>query len=761
MNIQAVRAVTILVAVVFVFSCSPRPSRVRTGPSSSPEIQAIHVASERDKTVATVVGEAPILYTAFNVEDPDRLVIDLPRMGLGEFTQKVVPESGPILSILPRGDANGSRSQLEITLSQEVETDVRTEGNNLVIEVTHVLPPGRVDPAEAVGAVSEVVPAVPIAPPTVPAQMVMPQATAVTEVYFDRGPQAALHLVVTSDGQLSPKHFLLGRDRLVLDLPNVKSRVKLQSVSVKDDAVRQVRIGRHLDKVRLVVDLTQPVVYSIRQDGPRLIVSLRPTSEKASSFHPSISSDLSAVVVRKAVPAVIPTSVPRPAVTPAAPQVPSAPPTPKDVGGSLPEAKPSPVPTVVADNQDNQGEKRYTGKKISMDFQDAEIAHVLRLIADVSGLNVILADDIKGKVTLKLVDIPWDQAFDMILKTNELGQRREAGIVQVTTLANLTKQQEEEARAKESHVKAEDLLTRILPVNYSKASDLAESLRKSLSPRGDITVDARTNTLIVKDVQRYVDDVARLAKTLDTQTPQVLIEARIVQVAPTFNRSLGIQWGASYQDNVNANRIGLSTGTSGPFGASVPDFAVNLPAAPTFGGVGFTFGRLTSNPINLDLRLSAGESQGLTRIVSTPKVTVLDNQEAKIAQGESIPFATTSADGTQTTFVDANLSLRVTPRISPDGSILMKINITKNSPGPVQPGASGPSILKKEASTNVLVKDGETTVIGGIYETSDTSSTSGVPYLMKIPIIGNLFKTTEKRETTSELLVFLTPKVVK
>ena len=761
MNIQAVRAVTILVAVVFVFSCSPRPSRVRTGPSSSPEIQAIHVASERDKTVATVVGEAPILYTAFNVEDPDRLVIDLPRMGLGEFTQKVVPESGPILSILPRGDANGSRSQLEITLSQEVETDVRTEGNNLVIEVTHVLPPGRVEPAEAVGAVSEAIPAVPIAPPTALEQMIMPQATAVTEVYFDRGPQAALHLVVTSDGQLSPKHFLLGRDRLVLDLPNVKSRVKLQSVSVKDDAVRQVRIGRHLDKVRLVVDLTQPVVYSIRQDGPRLIVSLRPTSEKISSFHPSIGSDLSAVVVRKAVPAVIPTSVPRPAVTPAAPQVPSAPPTPKDVGGSLPEAKPSPVPTVVADNQDNQGEKRYTGKKISMDFQDAEIAHVLRLIADVSGLNVILADDIKGKVTLKLVDIPWDQAFDMILKTNELGQRREAGIVQVTTLANLTKQQEEEARAKESHVKAEDLMTRILPVNYSKASDLAESLRKSLSPRGDITVDARTNTLIVKDVQRYVDDVARLAKTLDTQTPQVLIEARIVQVAPTFNRSLGIQWGASYQDNVNANRIGLSTGTSGPFGASVPDFAVNLPASPTFGGVGFTFGRLTSNPINLDLRLSAGESQGLTRIVSTPKVTVLDNQEAKIAQGESIPFATTSADGTQTTFVDANLSLRVTPRISPDGSILMKINITKNSPGPVQPGASGPSILKKEASTNVLVKDGETTVIGGIYETSDTSSTSGVPYLMKIPIIGNLFKTTEKRETTSELLVFLTPKVVK
>jgi type IV pilus assembly protein PilQ len=773
-----------LIGMTLVLSCAPRSSQVMTRASSLPEIQAVEVSPGQDKTTVVVAGEEPILYTAFNVEDPDRLVIDLPGVGLGTFTRKIVPDGGPILSILPRG--GDKKSQLEITLLQDVETDVRTDGNNLIIEVAQRPPQDAPDrtvsrSAAKTDAVSVSTQLAQFAPssgsPSMAATEIVPPASTVTEVYFDR--KEGLRLVVTSDGRLSPKHFLLGKDRLVIDLPNVKSRIKLKSIPVEDSAVRQARVGRHSDKVRLVVDLVKPVIYSLRQEGTRLMVHLRPASEGASTFRPSGQEDretrpmVSAPMVSAAsvsapdVPAA-PTAPPIISPLPAAPVASAMPVVPVGEGAIPPGAKASPsevepiasLAVKSAVEEVPQG-KKYVGKKISMDFQDADISHVIRLIADVSGLNVVLADDVKGKVTLKLVEVPWDQAFDIVLKTNNLGQRRDTNIVQVATLANLTKQQDEEAKAKESQVKAEDQVTRILYVNYSKAGDLAESLRKSLSPRGDITVDARTNTLIVKDIPSHVEDVTQLAKTLDTQTPQVLIEARVVQVAPTFNKSLGIQWGANYQDNANANRIGLNTGTTGAFGASIPDFAVNLPAAPSFGGVGFTFGRLTSNPINLDLRLSAGESQGLTRIVSTPKVTVLDNQEAKIAQGESIPYATTSADGTQTTFVDANLSLLVTPRISPDGSILMKINITKNSPGPVQPGASGPSILKKEASTNVLVKDGETTVIGGIYETTDIDSTSGVPYLMKLPIIGNLFKKTEKREATSELLVFLTPKVVK
>lgn len=407
---------------------------------------------------------------------------------------------------------------------------------------------------------------------------------------------------------------------------------------------------------------------------------------------------------------------------------------------------------------------KYVGRRISLDFQDADIANVIRLIADVSNLNIVLGEDVKGKVTLKLINVPWDQALDIILKMNNFGQIRDGNIIRIATLTNIARQQDEEAHAKETKIKAEDLLTRIIHVNYGKAAELTESVKKLLSSRGDITIDARTNTLIVKDIEKNLDEVSRLVQTIDTQTPQVVIEARIVQVSPTFNRSLGIQWGATAQTVSSGNILGLSGGGGGPtaaFGTPDPSFAVNLPAAQNFGGLGFSFGRFTDNPINLDLRLSAGEAQGLTRVVSTPKVSVLNNQEAKIEQGESIPFSTTSQAGTQTTFVDANLTLLVTPHISSDGGIIMKIKISKNAPGETRLGASGPSILKKEATTNVLVKDGETTVIGGIYETTKTESISGIPYLMDIPFLGWLFKTSTQREDTSELLVFLTPKIMK
>jgi type IV pilus assembly protein PilQ len=259
-----------------------------------------------------------------------------------------------------------------------------------------------------------------------------------------------------------------------------------------------------------------------------------------------------------------------------------------------------------------------------------------------------------------------------------------------------------------------------------------------------------------------------MTKVLDTRTPQVSIEARIVQVSPKFTQSLGVQWGVAQRDILGSNLIRLTTpaieggagGGFGSFGAPVPGFAVNTPASTNFGALGFTFGRFTDSPLTLDLRLSAGEVQGLTKIVSTPKITVLNNLEAKIEQGESIPFQTISADGTQTTFIDASLTLLVTPHISSDGGIILKVTVKKNAPGEQRSGA-GPSILKKEATTNVLVLDGETIAVGGIQETIDVESTSGIPFLMNLPVIGSLFKNKEKRKENSELLVFLTPKILR
>ncbi|MCI0530188.1 MAG: type IV pilus secretin PilQ, partial [Nitrospira sp.] len=359
----------------------------------------------------------------------------------------------------------------------------------------------------------------------------------------------------------------------------------------------------------------------------------------------------------------------------------------------------------------------------------------------------VLGEDVKGKITLKLQNVPWDQALDIILRSKGLGQLREGNVIRVDTNSNIAKLQDDEAKAKESLIKAEDLSTRIIEVNYSKAQSLSSTLKKSLSPRGDITVDEGTNTLIIKDVSRNLDEVSRLVKILDRQTPQVLIEARVVIANATFARDLGIQWGAAAATLTGNNRIGIFAGPTGSFGNEIPDpanvtapnitppstFAVNLPAsgsAGPLGNLGFTFGKFVGRPLTLDLRISAGETTGDTKLLSSPKVVTLDNKEAIIQQGESIPFETVSQSGTQTQFIDATLNLTVTPHITPDGSVIMKVKATKNAIGTFRSARTGaPSIDKREATTEVLVKDGETTVIGGILETTQARTIEGVPWL--------------------------------
>jgi len=306
------------------------------------------------------------------------------------------------------------------------------------------------------------------------------------------------------------------------------------------------------------------------------------------------------------------------------------------------------------------------------------------------------------------------------------------------------------------------LSTKIIPVNYARARELAESIRKTLSSRGDITIDDRTNTLIVKDVADKHEEILYLLKTLDRPTPQVLIEARIVQADTNFAKDLGVQWGGSYASNPGDYNMGVVSGPTGTVSAPTTGFAVNLPAsgiAGTKGSVGFTIGKTIGDAFNLDLRLSAGETKGLTKILSAPKIATLDNREAIIQQGESIPYKTYSQEGTKTEFIDATLTLKVTPKITPDGHIAMNIKITNNRQGSIVVEGT-PSINKKEATTEVLVKDGETTVIGGIYELSDSDNVSALPWMHHIPVLGWLFKNTSKSNIKSELLIFITPKII-
>ncbi|HWP34466.1 MAG TPA: type IV pilus secretin PilQ, partial [Thermodesulfobacteriota bacterium] len=420
-----------------------------------------------------------------------------------------------------------------------------------------------------------------------------------------------------------------------------------------------------------------------------------------------------------------------------------------------------PRPFTVADSG-----RRYTGQRISLDFKDADITNILRLIAEISNLNIVAGDDVKGKITLRLVNVPWDQALDIILESQGLGMVRTGNVIRIAPAAKLKAEDEAAIAAKAAKQKLEDLTLEIIPVNYASAADMEKQVKPLLSDRGKITVDTRTNSLIVSDVRAPIEQARALVAALDTVTPQVLIEARIVEASLDFTREIGVQWGGTFTASAaTGNPTGLNfPATIGVTGGAGNNFAVNLPAAigpGSGGGIDFTFGSLT-NFLNLDLRLSALERTGKGRVISSPRVTTLDNKEAVIEQGLSIPFETTAQGATTTVFIDANLNLTVTPHVTNDGSINLKIKASKNAPDTSVRGASGaPSISKKEARTEVLIKDGQTTVIGGIYQIDRSDTVAAVPWFHRIPLFGWLFRKTTVVDKKTELLIFITPRIVR
>jgi type IV pilus assembly protein PilQ len=424
---------------------------------------------------------------------------------------------------------------------------------------------------------------------------------------------------------------------------------------------------------------------------------------------------------------------------------------------------------------------KYKGRKISLDLRDADITNILRLIAEVSELNIISGDDVRGKISLRLIDVPWDQAFDIILKTKGLTRVHEGNVVRVAPIGKIKQEEDALLAAMKASERLDPLELKLIPINYAEASELAAQVKNLLSERGSVSTEKRTNTLIIRDIKANIEEAVKIVKELDTPTPQVLIETRIVEAQTNFFQDLGIQWGIAHAtQNSRADRFSTTFGSSGtdppstvtPTGfiatggkfTEQPNFAVNLPAtgsAGVLGALGFAFGKLTGDPLLLDIRISAGEQMGLTKTISRPRIATLDNKEAKISQGERVPFETTSSTGTQTEFIDAELKLSVTPHITPDGSVSMKIKVTRNSIGSFRSASGTPSISTKEASTEILIKDGETAVIGGIVVSDNSNTKSGIPFFNKIPVIGWLFKSRSVSDTQTELLIFITPTIMK
>jgi type IV pilus assembly protein PilQ len=402
--------------------------------------------------------------------------------------------------------------------------------------------------------------------------------------------------------------------------------------------------------------------------------------------------------------------------------------------------------------------KVYTGRRVSLEFSDADIRKILQLIAEVSNLNFLIGDDVSGTLSIKLVNVPWDQALEVILETKGLEKRQAGNIMYIKPKGKFKTEEQEETEALKEHERRMDLVTKVFDINFAAVGDIASQFEKLKSDRGTISKDDRTNRVIVTDISDRIEKMRLLLKELDLPEKQVMIEARIVEATSTFSRDLGIQWGIHYKDG-SASIMGINNFDVGLGGIVIPP-----PSSGTFsstsstttgGAAGISFGKLTSN-VQLDLRLSAAASVGQIKVISTPKVITLNNKAAKISQGQSIPYQTTSAEGTKTEFIEAALTLEVTPHVASDGTISMKIKATNNSAGTGTP----PPINKKEATTEVQVMNGETTVIGGIYQDNDTESDAGVPFLKDIPFLGWLFKSNSKSKTKTELLIFITPKIV-
>ena len=424
-----------------------------------------------------------------------------------------------------------------------------------------------------------------------------------------------------------------------------------------------------------------------------------------------------------------------------------------------------------------QTAKAYNGKKISLDFQDIEVRRVLQLLADFTGINMVASDTVQGNITLRLKDVPWDQALDIILKTKNLDKRRNGSVIWIAPFAELTKAEEDEAKALAASVRLAPIQTEYMQLSYAKVEDIEKLITQNkgaansgsssgsgsnnddkeslLSPRGTISADKRTNTLIVNDTQQFVDKIRNMVDLLDIPVKQVMVEARIVTAQTDFSRDLGIRWG------LERNNPSLTAGANGSnvwggdFSPKV-DLSVDLGTASA--GT-FNFGLLKISDYMLDLQLTALQSDGYGEVLSAPKVLTGDKQLASILRGDQIPYQTWSAEGgTTTSFVDANLKLEVTPSITPDGKVQMELMIEKDQVG--QLTTAGYMINTNELKTNVLVNDGETVVLGGIFDDLKQNNYEKVPFLGDIPFLGTLFKNNSKVNNQTELLIFVTPRIV-
>ncbi len=586
--------------------------------------------------------------------------------------------------------------------------------------------------------------------------------------------------------------------RLVVDLYDtvLTAKADVWSVDNPQTAVQRVRVGQFQQSnprpiTRLVFDLREPGLYSLDSDKSGLAVSFyksqsaAPVAAKATAVETAKSVPDQAPVVKQDPPKPAPAKFEAPATVefkvepkPAAAKPVMTPP-PASLQGTASASQEKKAPPVEQDKYKPQTiaaeDNRYSGEVLSLKFKDADLRDVVLYLAEFANLNVVFDSDVRGVVTCNLQDVPWDQALDIVLKQNKMGKSIEGNVLRIAPVSMLTREQDDERRIRESKELAGPVQVKTVTLSYSKAKDVAALLKSKISSRGEMIIDERTNTLLITDVKDKLDLIEKLITVVDTPTPQVSIEARIVEASTTFTRNLGIQWGfraiadpfygnqtsVQFPNKINIDGALIPQGTvtkgiGGPLGG----YGVNLPAPSFNTALGMSFANVLDT-FRLDVALTALESKGEGKIISHPQVTTQNNMQAEIIQGRQIPVQTVANFTVTTRYVNAALELKATPQITAEGTIIMTIDIQNNAADFANLVNGVPPITTQSAKTTIMVPDGGTTVIGGIYRTEDSVTREKTPFLSTIPGIGGLFRNFARTKTSRELLIFITPRIIK
>jgi len=739
-------------------------------------------------------------YNLFKLDGPPRLVLDIWEVGT-QYPKKSIRVSNPFIKEVRIGQHQDKlRLVFDSSKPQLPAYQINRIDDKLVVSVGNVPQPSEPQILlQEKGSEKLAVPKLQLASSTSPAvkEKVSPPSPEVSskpvkakialkETDFKQiNDKSRIVLSLSGDPQFET--YRVSEKVIAIDIKNAFAPKHLQrgmNTSEFDSAVNHIDIKNVKNDIRILFKLREETPYETTKEGNTLFFDIEKPKKVVTKLEaPTPPPELPKVTpppppkeeVKEEVKADVTKVEEKPAVE--AKKEEMAPPK--------VEEKPAPPPAVAKPAEEVGPEKMYTGRKVSLDFKDADIKNILRLIAEVSNFNIITADDVSGKITMRLVDVPWDQALDVILQSRNLGMVQVGNVIRIAPIETLNRESHAKLEAKRAKERLEDMVTELIPINYATAKDIIPQIKGILSERGDVKVDDRTNILIIKDIPKNIPAVKNLVKSLDTKTPQVVIEARIVEANVGFQRELGVSWGfetyaKSKKDGAISKEIivggGLSTPGTTP-GASIGSTlgstaskVVDL-AAVAQGGVAGATGQagvieflLTSiyGLRQLDVAISAHENKGDAKVISSPKIATLHNKEASIEQGLRIPYRKLTTEGIITTdFIDANLKLTVTPLVTNDGNVKLTIKAKKDAPEWARTVDGVPSIDKKEAITEVLVKDNGVVVIAGVYSIEKSEGEEGVPLLSKIPLLGWLFKREAKEDRRRDLLIFISPKVVK